>query len=407
MTTALDHRVECTNKSSPEGGASMRIKDMKATKALQGRKVPSRAASTRQNSLDSLGEPPKFGFAFDIDGVLLRGGDVIPQALEAMQILNGENAFGIKVPYIFLTNGGGKHEKDRCQELSEKLHVPVSESQFIQSHTPMSQLAEQYKTVLVVGGVGEACREVALSYGFKDPVTPGDIILWDPSITPFRELTEEEKANSIARDFSKVNIEAILVFADSRAWASDEQIILDVLMSDNGRLHTIGTAGTGPPIYFSNPDFVWSTNNKLPRYGMGALRLGIEALYKAHTGYDLSSRLTQFGKPHTATYDFAERVLNSWHSELYAEDDQSPTKPPERVYMVGDNPQSDIRGANDFGWESILVKTGVWDEDINHDAYPAGHIAENVLEAVKYAMVKELPGSLATTPSHINLTKLN
>lgn len=39
----------------------------------------------------------KFAFAFDIDGVLIRGGKPIPEAVEAMKILNGQNEFGIKV----------------------------------------------------------------------------------------------------------------------------------------------------------------------------------------------------------------------------------------------------------------------------------------------------------------------
>ena len=29
-------------------------------------------------------------------------------------------------------------------------------------------------------------------------------------------------------------------------------------------------------------------------------------------------------------------------------------------YMIGDNPSSDIRGANDSGWISILVRTGMF-----------------------------------------------
>lgn len=38
-----------------------------------------------------------FAFAFDIDGVLIRGGRPIPEAVEAMKVLNGENEWGIKV----------------------------------------------------------------------------------------------------------------------------------------------------------------------------------------------------------------------------------------------------------------------------------------------------------------------
>ena len=39
----------------------------------------------------------KYAFAFDIDGVLIRGGRPIPEAIEAMQVLNGKNSYGVKV----------------------------------------------------------------------------------------------------------------------------------------------------------------------------------------------------------------------------------------------------------------------------------------------------------------------
>ena len=110
----------------------------------------------------------KYAFAFDIDGVLIRGGRPIPEAIEAMKMLNGENEYGIQVPYIFVTNGGGKTEAERCIQLSQQLEIEVSPGQFICGHTPMRDMAGRYKTVLVVGGEGEKCRAVAEGYGFKD-----------------------------------------------------------------------------------------------------------------------------------------------------------------------------------------------------------------------------------------------
>ena len=38
-----------------------------------------------------------YAFAFDIDGVLIKGGEVIPSAIEAMKVLNGANEFGVRV----------------------------------------------------------------------------------------------------------------------------------------------------------------------------------------------------------------------------------------------------------------------------------------------------------------------
>jgi ribonucleotide monophosphatase NagD (HAD superfamily) len=68
-----------------------------------------------------------------------------------------------------LTNGGGKHESVRVQELSKKLGVPITEENFVQSHTPFKQIAEgsetveglKDKTILVTGGDGDKCRKVA------------------------------------------------------------------------------------------------------------------------------------------------------------------------------------------------------------------------------------------------------
>lgn len=38
-----------------------------------------------------------YAFAFDIDGVLIRGGQPVPEAIEALKVLNGGNEYGIKV----------------------------------------------------------------------------------------------------------------------------------------------------------------------------------------------------------------------------------------------------------------------------------------------------------------------
>lgn len=70
----------------------------------------------------------------------------------------------------------------------------------------MKEMAEKYKTVLVVGGEGEKCRYVAEGYGFKDVVTPGDIIKDNKNTTPFRKLTEEETSNSRLRNFGEQEV---------------------------------------------------------------------------------------------------------------------------------------------------------------------------------------------------------
>ena len=332
----------------------------------------------------------KYAFAFDIDGVLIRGGKPIPEAIEAMRVLNGKNAYGIKIPYIFVTNGGGKSEQDRCLDLSKQLEMEVSPGQFICGHTPMREMAEKYQTVLVVGGEGEKCREVAEGYGFKDVCTPGDIIKDNKNTTPFRKLTVEEDQNSRLRNFAEVEIEAILVFADSRAWASDQQIILDLLTSKHGRLGTRSeNYDEGPPIFFSHNDMVWATSHDSSRLGMGALRMNIECLFKGITGKDLVS--TAFGKPQIGTFQFATRLLQQWRRDTCGID-----RPPETVYFVGDTPESDIRGTNEYNesdvsentWYSILVRTGVFREGSKPRFTPEVTV-DSVLDAVKHGIERE------------------
>ncbi|EMR65210.1 hypothetical protein MGN70_003871 [Eutypa lata] len=331
-----------------------------------------------------------FAFAFDIDGVLVRGGRAIPEAIEAMKALNGENKYGIKIPYIFLTNGGGKSEAERCSDLSAQLQTEISPAQFICGHTPMSEMASKYTTVLVVGGEGEKCRQVAESYGFKDVVTPGDIIKANAATTPFRKLTEEEHRNSKERDFSDVTIEAIFVFADSRDWAGDLQIIIDLAMSKGGRVGSLSeTFEEGPPIYFSHNDVVWSAAHDNVRLGMGALRGIVEYTFKEVTkGKTLETHA--FGKPQIGTFEFATRLLKRWRKN-----EHKLNAAPETVYFVGDTPESDIRGTNQFNekaendWYSVLVKTGVY-QDGTEPAYKPRVTVENVLDAVNHGIDREM-----------------
>lgn len=274
--------------------------------------------------------------------------------------------------------------------------MEVSPGQFICGHTPMREMAEKYGTVLVVGGEGEKCRQVAEGYGFRDVITPGDIIKDNPHTTPFRKLTDDERDNSRLRNYGEVKIEAIFVFADSRDWAGDQQIILDLLTSKGGYLGTRSeTFDEGPPVFFSHNDIIWSAQHDHTRLGMGALRLSLEAMYKAVTGKDLNT--TAFGKPQIGTFEFATRLLQQWRKDTHGIN-----APPKTVYFVGDTPESDIRGTNEFDeysdnqWYSILVRTGVYQEGTKPN-FPPKATVDNVLEAVLHGMERERKRDLKAT----------
>ncbi len=64
-----------------------------------------------------------------------------------------------------------------------------------------------------------------------------------------------------------------------------------------------------------------------------------------------------------------------------------------RVYMVGDNPESDILGANQYRsesgseWLSILVRSGVYDG--GEPAHKPRTVVEDVWDAVQWGLRNE------------------
>ncbi|KAM3582573.1 hypothetical protein VKS41_005217 [Umbelopsis sp. WA50703] len=333
-----------------------------------------------QIRLHSTSSHAHFGFALDIDGVLIKGNRVLPQARRALRLLDGENSTGKKIPFVLLTNGGGVTEEQKAAQMSRKLDLDILPSQIVLSHSPMQSLVKRYKhtPVLVVGGRGDSCRSVAEKYGFQRVIQPVDIHHWEKSIWPFGRVTDEEAYEAQKHfDFSREPIEAIMMFHDSRDWGRDLQIIMDVLRSKNGivgtQRHNYNVQDT--PIFFSN---IWSNEYPSPRYGQGAFKTALEAIYKRHTGKDLQS--TSFGKPHKATYEYAETVLDSLLPDKVKL---------QRVFAVGDNPAADIAGANAYGWTSVLVKTGIFDGKGNSEEFPANAVCEDIEEAVHWALSQE------------------
>lgn len=328
------------------------------------------------------------------------------------------------MPFILLTNGGGKHESERVADLSQRLSLPLDESLFVQSHTPFRDLGDQNnlkdKCVLICGGDGPKCRAVAEAYGYTNVVTPGDIYAAHPELWPFsRNFTDFYRswARPLPRPVNpaspknSLKIDAVFVYNDPRDWGLDIQLILDVLLSREGILGThspkngnpdlpnYGFLQDGqPPLYFSNPDILWAAKYKLPRLGQGGFHAALQGVWKAVTGLHNPEQTptmndTVIGKPFKMTYDFAERQLMQYREDLFG--DRAPAL--KTVYMVGDNPESDIRGANEFksptgvDWVSMLTRTGVYDGGaiVGENRVPR-YIVKDVADAVGMALRREL-----------------
>ncbi|KIV77740.1 TIGR01456 family HAD hydrolase [Exophiala sideris] len=365
---------------------------------------------------DSKQAVPDFAFAFDIDGVLVRSAKPIPHASTTLQFLHRNS-----IPFILLTNGGGKHESERVKDLSKKLSLSLDTSMFVQSHTPFAELVHgekglRNKCIMVVGGEGGKCREVAEKYGFTNVVTPGDIYAAHPEISPFSRPFKESYYGTFARPLPKpinasspedsLKIDAVFVYNDPRDWGLDLQVIMDVMLSHQGIMGTYSSKNGDPSLpnsgylqdgqprlYFSNPDLLWAADYHLSRLGQGGFRAAVAGVWQAltssknHPTPKLYKKI--IGKPYKLTYEFAEKQLLRHRDELFHE--KAP--PLRKVYMVGDNPESDIRGANSYEsphkveWVSLLTRTGVYqDRPGQRPNWEPRAIVDDVKAAVQYAL---------------------
>jgi ribonucleotide monophosphatase NagD (HAD superfamily) len=96
------------------------------------------------------------------------------------------------------------------------------------------------------------------------------------------------------------------------------------------------------------------------------------------------------GKPTTTTYDYAEKILEKY----YRKTEPDPKNTIKTVYMVGDNPESDICGAlladknSRLTWQSCLVETGVHKSGTVPEYQPTKTVSD-VWEAVRWVVEKE------------------
>jgi len=336
----------------------------------------------------------------------------LPGAREALERLGKA-----RVPYIFLTNGGGELEEVKAAKLSKILDLCIHPSQVVLSHTPMrplcKALGEEDARVLVLG-----CREVvavARSYGLTKIDTAQALLHDTPSLYPFIDVPRQQPLPHRGEPFK-----AVLVLHDPNSWGLELQVTLDVLRGGE----PLGSGKTqSVPYYASNADLTFAgAYPAVPRLAGGAFTTALHALWQAThpQGGDLVTQF--FGKPSAATYTYAEAALGAWAeaadasgwhgralqgpgaasaeevlavaglaAAAHAAAPPAPVGSFAKIVMVGDNPLADIRGGNQAAsrgrpWESALVATGVWKSGeplVEKELSPSLGSFAGVLEAVK------------------------
>lgn len=350
------------------------------------------------SQLHSQIQRPSFGIAFDIDGVVLLGNTPIGGSSQALKRLY-DDCGKLKIPYIFLTNGGGFHESKRASELSELLGVNILPSQVVQGHSPFKQLVKRFENELVIAvGKGEPAA-VMSEYGFKNVLSIDEYSSCFDNIDPLAQYKkwstkQEVDQNSTLKMKNTVysqRVQAAFVVSDSVDWSRDIQVLCDVLRTGGlpGR-----ETGHQPPLYFANDDLEYQAAFPSERLGMGAFRIALEAIFNRI--HPKALEYTSFGKPSPSVFKNAETILSqlvsSLHHNLQAENHgNAGSHPFKTLYMIGDNPSVDINGARQAGhpWFSILTRTGVFKGKENHAKFPADLVVDTVEEAVDFILTKE------------------
>ena len=236
------------------------------------------------------------GVVCDLDGVVYRGHEAVPHAVEALESLR---AAGRGV--VYATNNASRTPQEVAAQLTSLGLTLTAEDVVTSSQAGATRLAALLPAgaeVLAVGGPGvpDALREVGL--------------------TPVRSDT----------------------IAVSGA---DGAVVAGVLQ---GYGPTVGWADLAEAAYAVQAGAVWVATNvdaTLPTArglapGNGTL---VEAVRQA-TGVEP----LVVGKPHTPLYDLSAQVLGVG---------------PEQTLAIGDRLDTDIAGANAAGMPSLLVLTGV------------------------------------------------
>jgi HAD superfamily hydrolase (TIGR01456 family) len=241
--------------------------------------------------------------------------------------------------------------------------------------------------VLLVGKHYHKLKDVALSYGFKRAVTIEELHhRWPhmyPDIPPL--ALDENVASSWNGDGG---FKAVLAMTDALVWGRELQLTCDVLRTEKGDVAAVDgpTASSGVSqerqhvqLHNACADFSYAARWPVARFGSGAFRVALERLWLDLIGAELDQTL--YGKPHLPQFRFVENLLAELEGGSQVE----------RFYMVGDNPETDIRGARNAGprWRSVLTRSGLWVGGDNDAGDPADAVVDDALAAVEWILKTE------------------
>ncbi|GAB1864649.1 Cat eye syndrome critical region protein 5 [Camponotus japonicus] len=290
---------------------------------------------TRFTGVRHLSTKPKFGLIFDVDGVIVRGKQVLPPVKESFKRLQGENG-KFRIPTLFVTNSGNSLCRQKAVELSNWIGFEVAESQVVLAHSPLQMFNYFHNKQVLISGQGPI-TDIARELGFEKTTTIEELVKNFPCL----DYVNVKKRNPICGpvDLNFPQIEGIVLLSEPINWETSLQLIVDLLIT-NGMPTGLPTTIPYPhiPVLACNMDLLWSSEAPIPRYGHGTFLLCLENLYKKITGKDMTYAAL-VGKPSEITYYYANQLLVNHANSIGIENVDT-------IYTIGDNINTDIFGAN-------------------------------------------------------------
>uniref|UniRef100_A0A8C5G997 Haloacid dehalogenase like hydrolase domain containing 5 n=1 Tax=Gouania willdenowi TaxID=441366 RepID=A0A8C5G997_GOUWI len=200
---------------------------------------------------------PQAGLLLDVDGVLVRGGSVLPAARRAvLKLVDRKRRFVL--PVVFVTNAGSCQRDRKAQQLSDLLHAQVSPDQVVLSYSPLQNMKSFHDKCVLVCGQGPI-TDIAHTLGFHRVLSIDQLVEQHPLLDMVDHNRRPETPQLPA-------IEAIVLFGEPIRWETSLQLLTDVLLS-HGRPGLVHAPQPGKqlPVLACNTDLLWMAEAPSPR----------------------------------------------------------------------------------------------------------------------------------------------
>lgn len=241
---------------------------------------------------------------FDIDGVLTVEGRPTPGASELLNLLEQKT-----IAFTLLTNDACHSPAEKSASL-RKIGIPVDQKDIVSSGDTLSDFVVgcglSHHLFFVMGALGDPCY--ALKAGLQ--VT--------------RQLEELSRCSGV------------IVGEGRYDWQAVFNAVVNFFMAKPKAM-----------LITPNPDEYFPINSRRIRIGPGAVARFVQRVLAT---YGLPVEPLYLGKPYLPIFERNHLILEQKLGRKVDRD---------RVWMVGDFIESDIRGARYFGYRSALLLTGL------------------------------------------------